>query len=208
MAKNKVLTGTLWILSLLISNVIIYHFTSCQYSKQYKIDKERTKKQIVAVMHNDIKNTKRDLDLFLHVRPRGKWDEGNTIIFNDFNTYIFDAYIKEIPLFPAETANRINLFYRDLKTANDTNHKLQNKDLNLTNESKNQLTKVFYDQVEDAVKKGEDVMKDFEKQYPDLLEDINNPNLMAAPASSTLSQRLPYSIIPLDSNSNLLDTNK
>lgn len=166
-----------------VSTVLVtYHF---EWRKEV-----RTRKELTEMIYFDVLSTKRDLDNFLHDRPREKTIElGKSIIANDYDTYVFEAYIHSIPLLPVETASRILAFYGDLKKANETKYILLNKDLSLKLEERKPWINNFYVVLERAIKNGEYILTHFKKQDKDNhLPDPNDPNIPISLGTTTIDE--------------------
>ena len=117
----------------------------------------------------DVQNNKRTVDNTLRDYPEKKTlaraDKSDIKIHaNDFDTYIFDAYIHEISLLPNKPASSILAFYEDLKKVNEAKYILQNKDLSLTRSSRLTWVKLLYDALDRATQNGKYILDELGNQ--------------------------------------------
>jgi hypothetical protein len=155
----------------------------------------KVKDELAKMIYIDVNSTKTILKNHLLVYPREKVLEQSTnvININDFDTYVFEAYIHNISLLTNKETKDIILFYRDLKNANEAKRLLRDKDSVLSLDNRKIWINSFYDAVEESVKKAENIMTDLTKQYnikPIVDGDANQePSGEFIPATSTIDKR-------------------
>ena len=128
----------------------------------YRRDNQ-AREDLKKIISYDINNTTSTLDEFLKVTTRAEMIEKSNNpewapYISNYDTSVFDAYIHKISLLPENSARRILLFYKNLRTINGDKYLLQNKGSNMPSKERKAWTNHIYDAIDKTAKVGKEII--------------------------------------------------